>query len=419
MRRVPGLVRNAIGRGAVSGAKTLDQAATEWSEGQTPHQVGSDSRPTVAWLWNRYIGPVPWWEALILGLDHERYRPVCLYLKQSSEVPNPLAEHGCATHYISRLRFFRWFNPWVIARLAGVLRREKVDILHCQGHQSTVYGTLAAHRAGVPVVLSHVHGLGRARRVRRRWINRLVLPRVGRILAVGEATRQDVLAANPFLPPEKVCSSGISIDVGHFADYPVSRAEARRRFDLDEGAIVVGTTGRLVPTKNQALLIEAFGRLRRRHPTAVLVIAGSGRLKEALADQAARLGLADAVRLLGHVAEVRDVLRAMDVFVLTSEAEGLPRSLIEAMAMGVPCVASNRGGMPEILCGGRYGRIIEPGDLEGVARTLIEVVDMPAGDRQALMQAAREHVWRQYDHKVMLAGLQQIYDEELARAKGR
>ena len=380
--------------------------------------VASESRHrpvVVARLWGRYSGTLPSRAPIILGLDRRRYRTVCIYLKQSSDAPNPFAERGCAVHYISRWQFFRVFYLPAVIRLARVLRREQVDILHCHLHQATVYGTIAARLARVPVVISHVHGLHRTRRSRRRWINRLVLPRVNRILAVGEATRQDVLATNPFLSPDKVISLGNSIDVSHYAEYPLSREEARGQLGLGGGVFVFGAIGRLVPGKNHSGLIEAFAHVHRRCPESILLIAGEGRLGEALREQAQRLGLGDSVRFLGYMADVRLVLRALDVFVLPSLWEGLPRSLLEAMAIGVPCVGSTCAGIPEILEGGRYGMLVEADQTDQLVEAMTAMVQMPADRKDALVLRARQRVLDHYDHRYVLERLEAIYEDELSR----
>ncbi|MCD6395024.1 MAG: glycosyltransferase, partial [Planctomycetes bacterium] len=134
-----------------------------------------DNRKTVALLCLKYQGGSLPLEGPFLGLDATKYRKICIYLKTDANLPTPVEEKGCHSYYMSRLRAFRIFNFFVVWKLAKVLRSERVDILHCQRHQATVYGAIAARLAKTRVVLAHVHGLNRSRRLRRRLINVLVL----------------------------------------------------------------------------------------------------------------------------------------------------------------------------------------------------------------------------------------------------
>ena len=176
--------------------------------------------------------------------------------------------NGCKTYCISRFSAFNSFNLFAIWKLATVLKREKIDILHCQRHQATVYGAFAAGLARTKVVLAHVHGLNRSKKVRRRLINAFAFRWISRIIAVSESAREDVIKCNLFLKPEKVICLDNSIDCYRFADEKMSREEAKANIGLPQNSFVFGTVGRLVPTKGYKYLIEAFAEVHKQIPEA-------------------------------------------------------------------------------------------------------------------------------------------------------
>jgi len=109
----------------------------------------------IAHLCSRYGGNVPSRSGIIMGLDTSRFETICIYLMKNSDKPNFFEEKGLKAYYISRKKFLRIFSILVIWELSRILKREKIDILHCQRYQATVYGAVAALLAGTKVVISH------------------------------------------------------------------------------------------------------------------------------------------------------------------------------------------------------------------------------------------------------------------------
>ena len=366
----------------------------------------------IARLWSRYDGNVPSRTPIILGLDGRKFETVCIYLKKSSEKTNFFEEKGFKTFYISRKEFFRIFNIFAIWKLAGILRTENIDILHCHRHQATVYGTIAALIARTPVVLGHVHGLNRSKPLRRKFINAFVLRRVTRLLAVGESVKQDILSQNHFLSSEKIISLGNSIDVDKFSNRATTKEQAKRILGLPAESFVYGTAGRMVPTKGYSYLIQAFVRVKQRVPNAHLVFAGDGRLRAELEELAQKEGVVPSIHFLGQREDMPNVLRALDVFVLSSIAEGIPRVLLEAMAAGVPCIGTDVGGIGEILDNGRLGSLVKPHDAEALAEAMVDMTRRT--DSKELVEAARNKIIKYYSHDFLRKRLEEIYEEALA-----
>jgi glycosyltransferase involved in cell wall biosynthesis len=154
------------------------------------------------------------------------------------------------------------------------------------------------------------------------------------------------------------------------------------------GGPVVGHVARLAPVKNQALLIRSFADVLRHVPGAQLVIVGDGPEREALREQIEQLGLVGAVHLAGEQRDIPSLLRAFDVFALPSKAEGTSMSVLEAMASGVPVVASAVGGTPALLDDGRCGLLVPPNDVSALTAALLTVL-ADRDRRHQLAAAAR------------------------------
>lgn len=366
-------------------------------------------------LWSRYRGDIPSRTPVILGMAGDKYDKICIYLAKDSQRPNVFEQNGCKVFYISDKPSVSQANLLVLWRLAGVLKEQKVDILHCHRYQASVYGAIAAWLASVPVVFSHVHGINRTRTARRRLTNRIIFRRVNKILTVGEAVRDDVLKSNPTVVPKQVISLGNSIDYSRFANIEITKPQAKARINLKPDSVVFGTIGRLAPTKGLPLLLEAFANVKRRIPAAALIIIGQGRLKDELQKNVSEKGLADCVHFLGQRDDIPVLLRAMDVFVLASVAEGLPRSLLEAMASSIPCIAANVGGIAEIITDKQSGYLVEAQNLDAIVGAMLEVTNLTGQQLKELTENARSTVEEKFSHDAIIKKLEKIYEKEYAK----
>jgi glycosyltransferase involved in cell wall biosynthesis len=171
----------------------------------------------------------------------------------------------------------------------------------------------------------------------------------------------------------KVVTIHNGVDVTRFAGS--TRDAARAALGIAATELVVGTVGRLNPVKDQATLVHAFERLGLRYPHAVLVIAGDGPLRGDLEHLVDTLQLRDRVRLLGERRDIPAVLAALDVFVLPSIAEGISNTILEAMASGLPVIATHVGGNPELLEAGTTGMLVPAGQPATLADALAAYID--------------------------------------------
>ena len=368
----------------------------------------------VARLWPGFGGGIESYTPVILGINPEKYETIFIHLTKNSDNPNIFEQKGKKVFYITEKPRLPFFKPFVFSKLASILKNEGVDILHCHKHKSTVYGTITGKLAKVPIILAHVHGMGRSRNFGRRLLNRFILSHVDKILAVGQAVKDDILQHNPSVKPQKVINTGNSIDLDYFSSTVYDKQDTRKKFGIPQNSFVFATAGRLAPTKGQKYLIEAFTQVRKQLNNAELLIVGAGELKEELEQQASEPNCKDYVHFLGLVDNMREFYSSADIFVLPSVAEGLPRTLIEAMATGLLCIASNIGGIPEILNNGRCGLLVPPGDAKALTDAMLKAANMPQQKKSAVISAAKEYIKKEYSHSVMIKRIEKIYDTLVA-----
>jgi glycosyltransferase involved in cell wall biosynthesis len=256
------------------------------------------------------------------------------------------------------------FDKTLAWRLARRVRQQRVDVVHLHQRSAFFYGVLAGllHRA--PIVYTEHGPLLAPPRPVQAFFNRALAWRIDRVTAVSHDVARGLAAAERF-DRHDIAVVPNAIDLELFsADQPGAREAARRSLGLPLTAPILGSVGRLQAVKNHGALIRIIARLRRQQPDAMLVVIGEGEHRSALEALARDVGVADAVRLVGMRRDVAQLLPAFDVFCLTSLSEGIPLSLLEAMAAGVPVVAAATGGIPEAAGSGTDALLVD-GDPAG------------------------------------------------------
>lgn len=281
-----------------------------------------------------------------------------------------------------------------VRRLVGVLRRMRPAIVHSR-NWAAFDGVPAARLAGVPVVVHGEHGRDVAdphgRNLRRKLARRILSPLVTRFVTVSRDLER-WLVEDVRIPARKVLSIHNGVDLARFGER--RPRVARETLKLPSDAVVVGTVGRLDPVKDQAGLIRSFATVLAEHPEAYLIIAGDGPCREDLTRLAVDLGVGRRVRLLGDCPDVPLVLSAMDLFVLPSIAEGMSNTVLEAMAAGLPVIATGVGGNPELVEEGTTGRLVPPQQAAALTAAMAAYLDDPnlrTLHGKASRQRATEH----------------------------
>jgi sugar transferase (PEP-CTERM/EpsH1 system associated) len=302
------------------------------------------------------------------------------------------------------------------AELWKLLRRLRPAILHTYNLAAAEYA-FTATLAGVPVRIHAEHGRdagdpdGKNRK--HQLLRRLLVPFIDRYVPVSGDLHQ-WLKTVVGIPDAKNLLINNGVDTAHFTPAPgLVPLLSPGPWSGQPGCFVIGTVGRVQDVKNQAALVEAFIRLRAMAPAEAarlrLVIVGDGPLREALARQVADAGIGEYVWLAGARSDIAELMRTFSVFALPSIAEGMPVTLLEAMACGLPVVASRVGGIPELVLENNTGMLVPPNDPQALAEAIARYLQQPALARQH-GAAGRARIEARYSIAAMLSGYTSLYD---------
>lgn len=304
-------------------------------------------------------------------------------------------------------------------RLWRVLRRVSPDIVHTR-NIGTIDLQWIALAAGVKHRVHGEHGWTsddpRGQHKGNLRIRRACRPAIQRYVAMSRDIA-DWLSSDVGVPADAVCQLYNGVDVERFT--PGGSVPADSPWGM-KGECVIGTVGRLDPVKNQASLLRALYLILEQRPelrgSLRLIIAGEGSERAALSELSRELGLSDSLWMPGARADVAEMMRAMDVFVLPSVNEGISNTILEAMASARPVIAGNVGGNPELLEHGVNGLLYKPESEEELAKAILSYV----GDGAIRKQhgaAARARVQQRFSLDAMVTAYAEFY-EELLRSKG-
>jgi glycosyltransferase involved in cell wall biosynthesis len=301
-------------------------------------------------------------------------------------------------------------NEWRLpGRLLALIRHLRPTVIHARnwGAWPDVAVARLATRPRVPLIFSF-HGFGRSGRMplRRRLAFRILARMTTCLFTLSEESRRVLVREYGWPSRCDVIPNGVDTDRFRPA------ASGPRR-----GPLVVGTVGNLRAVKNHALLMRAGAELAATGLDVEVRIAGAGEEQARLLGLASSLGFADRLRLVGYQDDVPAFLQALDVFALTSDSEQHPNALAEAMASGLPCVATRVGGVAELLDDGRCGRIVEPGDVRALVAALGELARAP-DLCLTLGAAARRRACGCYGMDRMVGRYEELYRRLSARETG-
>jgi glycosyltransferase involved in cell wall biosynthesis len=298
-------------------------------------------------------------------------------------------------------------------RLVRLLRNRRIDAVVTVGAGDKMFwGRLAARRARVPVILSALHSTGWPDGVGR--LNRWLTPLTDAFIAVAESHGRFLVEHERFAP-DKVAVIPNGVDTERFAPLPEAKS-IRRELGIGPADPVVGIVAALRPEKNHELFLEMAGQVVRQLPMARFLIVGDGPRRNALQQRAGELGIQHHVAFLGLRDDVPRLLAAMDVFVLTSHNEANPVSILEAMSVGRPIVATNVGSIHEAMTDGTTGLLVPPGDAAALSKCVLQLLQDrtlsrsmgAAGRRSVIARWSLEAMVERYEQLIQL-----VYDRKL------
>ncbi|ULA69819.1 MAG: Glycosyltransferase family 1 protein [Nitrospira sp.] len=320
---------------------------------------------------------------VVSSLDRRRFRPVLIAGPGGMLTEEAAALEGVEVRLIpSLLREIRPIQDLrALWELVATFRRLRPKIVHTHSSKAGILGRLAAWLTGVPCILHTIHGYG-VTPAQPSWLQHLVIKlewMVGRVtthwIAVSQADRRQGLEWQLF-SSSKVSVVRPGIDPTAFASRiePAERDRLRASLGVGPEQLLVGTVSCLKPQKSPEDFIRVAALVCQRMPAAKCVLVGDGALRPQIEAMIQAQGLQDRVTLLGWRRDVASLLKAFDVFVLTSQWEGLPCALLEARASRIPIVATRVGGSAEAIIEGIQGTLCPAGDVRAIAGRVCQIL---------------------------------------------
>jgi glycosyltransferase involved in cell wall biosynthesis len=303
--------------------------------------------------------------------------------------------------------------PLYIPNFLRLLKGFDPDILHFHLFGSNLIAKPLAALNGKKALVVHDHCNDTGREnpmllLADAWANRSA----ARLIAVSGSIR-NFLISHEGVDADRIITLSNGIDALAFVEAEAQkRDQARSALGLPPEAFVIGGMGRLVSQKNFTLFLEVAAQVTARHPLAFFVIAGTGPEEAELKAKALSLGIADRVHFLGHVTDRLSLYHSFDALLMTSDFEGTPMVLLEAMSCGLPVVASSVDGIAEVCTNNRDALLIAPGNVADFAVALGRVLREPAL-REELRKNARATILERYEIRKLTAQIESLYDDIL------
>ena len=307
------------------------------------------------------------------------------------------------------------FDPQVWPQLKRIIAERKIDILHAHDYKTDLLALLLSRSCGV-AALSTVHGwTGHSAREKYCYYptDKRVLARFPRLIAVSSDIARELMRHGA--PEARVTTVLNGIDHRQFKRDESKVADARAALGLEPQHLALGAVGRLEPQKRFDLLIDAFADLHAKRPELRLIIAGDGSQRRALEEQRNGRGLTESVILTGHVNDVTPLHHAFDLFVQSSDYEGTPNSVLEAMALETPVVATEAGGTAELVHDGVHGRTVPVGRIDKLMHGINAALLDPSATRR-MATRARQRVEGDLSFESRVRRVENIYQEVAGHA---
>jgi glycosyltransferase involved in cell wall biosynthesis len=356
---------------------------------------------------------------LAVGLGGEGFNPVVISLRAGGAGQKP-EEAFWAGHLRARgirTREIRRAGNLDLSRLLpliSILREESPAIVHSFLFPANAYARVAGVLTGRrPILLASERSAGLPTGRIERLVDRCLLRLTDGIITNAEAVRR-LLVARRTRVPIWVVPNGI--DPSLYA--PEGRASARAALGVGPEAPLVGTVARMSAEKNYPFLLRVLSQVRQVVPDVQMIAIGDGPLRSSIERQVRSLGLESVVRLLGRVENVADFLPALDVFVLTSDYEGLSNAIMEAQSSGVPCVVTDVGGNSEVVSEGRTGFLVPCGVEQLFADRVGALLSEPVL-RRGMALEARRRVLATFSLDRMIAATAAVYRDLLKARAGK
>jgi glycosyltransferase involved in cell wall biosynthesis len=345
-------------------------------------------------------------------IDQKRFKVFLAILRDDGSLKTRLKGTGIKIYHLKRKKF----DPLTLYDLIKIIRTEKIDLLHLYQYASSNFGRIAGRLTGIPTIL-HAGDLNYDYPWYQRIADRVLKHATDHVIAVSESAKDSYSSVRKIDPSKiKVIPNAIAKD-GLKMLHPEACRDLKKKLNLKVGFSIVGTVTRLHDVKGNEVLLQAARIVLQRLPETYFIIVGDGPLKNKLMQCAQDLGIQNNVIFTGYQNNVSEFLSIFDVKVIASNTEGFSLALLEAMAMGKAIVATEVGGIREILKNGATGMLVPPQNPSAMAEKIVCLIQHPE-ERKRFGAAAREES-RKYSVDRHVGMREKVYEQAVSKHKFR
>lgn len=349
-------------------------------------------------------------------MDRKRFNNVVCSLTGKGSLAMDIAALGIKTYTLNGI-----YNVGNFFKLANIIKQNRIDIIHTQLFFADLYGRIAGKLLGVPFIVTtvqssaHEPDSGYLYSPKRKLLDRFSGWLCNKkYIAVSESVKCSIIR-HLKINPEKIEVILNYVDIDELNKVKAENLNTlRRKLSLNTQDTVLITVGRLNPAKGIQYLLKALSKVIKHHKSIKLVIIGDGFYRKYLEGLSCDYGLIDNVIFLGERNDAKEILHICDIFVFPSLSEGLPLSLLEAMAIGKPCIASHIGPNQEVITDGDNGILFKPKDSDALEKAIITLIFNPEKAKR-LGQNARDYIRIKFDPLNNARLLEEFYSNLVSR----
>lgn len=291
-------------------------------------------------------------------------------------------------------------------KLRKLFQTWQPHILHTHAWGTLCEGVIGAKLARIPIIIHGEHGTIQEKPINV-FVQRQFWRMTNHVLSMSNEHRQRLSSIIGF-PESRIVVIPNGVASNCFSNC-LDKQSAKKKLGFPPDSFIIGTVGRLVPIKNQKMLIKAFASIAEQYPDTRLLMVGDGPLREELATLAATLNVSSRVTFAGRRNDVPKQLQAMDLFVLPSLSEGMSNTLLEAMSTGIPVIATNVGGNPEVITNRISGMLVKSDDPCQLAATISKLIDNKKL-RIQMGQEGRKQIEIKFSLAAMVGNYENLYE---------
>ncbi len=339
------------------------------------------------------------------GLDKNLFAPMVCVISEKGPVGELIEGMGLPVVPLLRMKKNQ-FDYNIIWELKNLMLRERPSIVHTHLYDGGKYGRIAARMAKVPGIVHTAHNVYVKRRTKYHLINRILSSFTDRIIAVSKAVKESLVRYDR-INREKIQVIYNGIDLSKFGG-PLTKNEVRVELGIKPDEYVIGVIARLEEQKGHRYLLEALSHIPEHLASLKILIVGDGQLRSALEAETKKRALSSNVFFLGTRKPITPILKALDLFLLPSLWEGFSMAILEAMAAGIPVIATMVGGAGEVITSGKDGRLIPPGDAQSLAEAIKDAL-LHKDKYLEMARIGRERVGQNFSQDKHMEALQTLY----------